>query len=166
MTSRNWKKSNSFLDCLKAGYEAYKQHHGDEEGGAADVLADVFHHTRDWTYAVLKGRTQFRAIDLPVWIRETGDYSALEWICEQVGVIPVRIPKAGNVANTAHTVTEFGEFLGEMGKALADGNITHDEAARIRTEGQQAIAAILANIEECEKAAKSSPRVTRLEASR
>lgn len=45
------------------------------------------------------------------------------------------------------SIKEFGEFAGEVAKALTDGSISSAELERIRTDGQAALTAILAVME-------------------
>ena len=150
-------KRNPLHSALKAGYEAYRTHLADDGEDAAMSLGSVFDKSRDWIYAVLRGEISFRLIDLPAWIRATGDYTALEWVCAQVGVIPVRVPECSALGCTAATVREFAGYLEGVSSAHADGRVTQIEAAMIRKRGEAAIAAIHAEMAHCEKAA-SGPR--------
>lgn len=65
------------------------------------------------------------------------------------------LPKAGVVSdsNTAAVVREFGEFLTKLADARGDRKVTTKEAAEVRIEGEQAIAAIVAIIDEADREA-------------
>lgn len=155
-------KRNPGHIALRADYDEYRAHCSDELEDAAQSLGETVGRSRDWIYQVMRGDTGMQFTMLPAWINATGSIHALEWVCRQVGVIPVRITSAGSLANTAHTVVEFGEFLAEVAHAMDDGIVTAEEAARVRKEGEEAIAAILANIEQCESAVKKTGRFTTL----
>ena len=51
----------------------------------------------------------------------------------------------------AECVKEFGEFIVEVAKSLEDGTITREELARIGTEGQEALTAILKVMERAKR---------------
>ena len=65
----------------------------------------------------------------------------------------VFVPLSGAVTSRdltiglVESIKEFGEFAGEVAKALADGSISPAELERIRTDGQAALTAILAVME-------------------
>lgn len=144
-------KRNPLHTALRPGYDAYRTHVADDGEDAATSLGSVFDKSRDWIYAVLRGEISFRLADLPQWIRATGDYTALEWVCSQVGVIAIRMPECSALGCTAQTVREFAAYLDGVATAHADGRITQVEAAIIRKRGEAAIAAIHAEIAACER---------------
>jgi hypothetical protein len=154
--------ANPFHAALKTGFHAYRDDITSEDEDAATSLAGCWDNGRDWLYAILRGEIRFPATMLPDWIRVTGDYSALHWICDQVDVIPVRMRNLPAGQNTANVVQEFGRYLQEVAEDDADGEITNDEAIRIRKRGETAIAAIIAEVEHCERRAAQGGRATQL----
>jgi hypothetical protein len=146
----NRKKPDPLHLALRQGYDAYRSDVCDDGEDSARSLGEAFGRCRDWVYDVIKGATSFRLIDLPQWIQVTGDYHALEWVCKQVGVIPVRVPNCAGIGCTAVTVREFAGYLESVATAAEDGRVTADEARVIRERGEAAVAAILAEIGKAE----------------
>ena len=56
-------------------------------------------------------------------------------------------------ASMGKAIQEFGEWVTAHAKALEDGSIDADELSRVEDEGQQAIAAIAAVMEQARMAA-------------
>lgn len=161
----NRKKPDPLHLALKAGYDAYRADVCGDGEDSARSLGEAFGRCRDWVYDVIKGSTSFRLIDLPQWIKATGDYHALEWVCKQVGVIPVRLPDCSGVGCTAITVRQFAGYLESISAAHEDGRVTMEEARQIREHGEAAIAAILAEIGKTEDRAGHRRSVTLRDAS-
>ena len=73
-------------------------------------------------------------------VRATGDTTAVGWICRQAGGFFVRDPTPPHVdsattlvVNTQRLVNEFSQLLLAVTNSIADdGQITRDEAVRIR----------------------------------
>lgn len=76
----------------------------------------------------------------------TGDHGALHAMAVQLGYVLLPMPAMESQAECtitlASAVAEFGEFIAEAAKDLADGRVTDNERARIEREGAQALAAI------------------------
>jgi hypothetical protein len=91
---------------------------------------------------------------IPAIVRETGSYDVLDAIERHVGrvafLLPVASPEQTDVvAQTARVATEFGEALGEVASAIADGTITEAEQQRVERQigdVHQALAALQALI--------------------
>jgi hypothetical protein len=72
-------------------------------------------------------------------MKKTGDLRALDEIETMLGRVAFSLPEAdGNVADLMETmgraVKEFGEYVTEMGRTLADGYIREDEAEKCLKE--------------------------------
>ena len=74
------------------------------------------------------------------FVNASGNDTAIEWVCEELNGIFVKNP---NVVATQDSMTppyvpnalkEFSDVLLEIGKAMEDGKVTVDEAAKIRKE--------------------------------
>lgn len=72
----------------------------------------------------------------------------MHFMARELGGVFVELPQ-GAVAghevtrSLVESIREFGEFAAQVGRALEDGTITTGELARINTEGQEALSAIL-----------------------
>lgn len=86
-----------------------------------------------------------RMLDL---MKITSSIAPIQFMARELGGVFIELPKE-NVCcheitrSLLESIREFGEFASEVGKSLEDGTITADELARINTEGQEALAAIL-----------------------
>lgn len=161
----NRKKPDPLHVALKSGYDHYRADSAGNGDDSAQTLGEVFNHSRDWVYDVIKGARSFRLADLPGWIHATGDYKALEWVCRQVGVIAIRIPDCTALGCTSNTVRKFAGYLDSVVTAHEDQRITHDEARLIREMGEATISAIYAEIENAERSAGTFRAATLRDAS-
>lgn len=93
----------------------------------------------------------------------TGDMGPLHALGARLGhvCIPVEMCGDANGASRqqlAATVCAFGEFVVEVGGALADDKVTANELARIEREGTEALCAINALIKHARAMHRSAPR--------
>ncbi len=90
-------------------------------------------------------------------IRATNDFSVLDTIERNLGRVGVPLPTPSGALTadicrlTMHSVSEFGELIGWIEKAVDDGKVTPAENEKIQREGYQAVQAILALMEVCKK---------------
>lgn len=72
----------------------------------------------------------------------------MQHMARELGGVFVELPRgalAGHeiTRSLLDSIREFGEFMAAVGKSLEDGTITAEELARINSEGQEALSAIL-----------------------
>lgn len=81
----------------------------------------------------------------------TGSHAPMHFLARELGGIYVAMPKqAGMTAlsdSLLASVKEFGEYVAESAKDIADGYLPRDQYDRIQKEGQEALAAILNMLE-------------------
>lgn len=155
--------ANPFHASLKASFHAYRDDLTYEGEDAATSLAGCWDKGRDWLYALLRGEIRFPVTMLPEWIRVTGDYTPLEWICEQVGVVMVRvIPGTTSAGPAAVMVCELGELMKRTAESEADGQIDAEELHDIDALTDRVVAAVYAHRERVRRMAAQGERVTRL----
>lgn len=76
----------------------------------------------------------------------------LVFLARQRGGVYIKMPEGAGgepgplVQKLAASVKEFGEFAAEAAADVADGDIPHDQLARIQKEGHEAVEAIMALI--------------------
>jgi hypothetical protein len=92
-------------------------------------------------------------------IRATGDFSVLDHIEDSLGRVAIPIPKAAGasaeiVRLTMKSVKEFGELMSVLDDSIADGRLTGEEIARLRSESYDAIQAISALMYQIENVKK------------
>lgn len=76
----------------------------------------------------------------------TGDHGALHALAGRLGYVLMPAPGAEfgdtSMEALAATVAEFGQFVAEASRGLADGKVSDNERMRIEREGADALAAI------------------------
>lgn len=77
----------------------------------------------------------------------TGDHGALQSMAAELGYVMLPAPELAHqqgdsVQALAAVVGNFGSFIAEAARDLADGRVTDNERGRIEAEAAQAIAAI------------------------
>ena len=90
--------------------------------------------------------------NLPILIKETGDFAILNEIEALFGRVAFAMPRARAdlkkvVDEQCRAIKEFSEYLAEVAKASADGHISIAEFADIEKECGQAIAQLAALLE-------------------
>ena len=81
-------------------------------------------------------------------IRSTEDFSVLDHIEQSLGRVAIKLPPPAASNNPIYrqamqTVKEFGELMGDLDTSLADGSLTETEIDHIKTEGHEAVQAIV-----------------------
>jgi len=92
---------------------------------------------------------KFGVEHLPELVNATQDYAPLHFLNRQCGAVCLRLPEVREEGHPVHeqcmeSVAKFGELMGSCSAILADGRITHDEAALLADSGYEAIRSILA----------------------
>jgi len=88
-------------------------------------------------------------------IRTTGDYSVLDAIEHSLGRFGVLLPPPAGTPTadicrlTMKSMSEFGELVENVERAISDSKIQPKECEKIITEGNQAIQAILSLMAAC-----------------
>lgn len=77
--------------------------------------------------------------------------SALEYLAAVAGCVVFRVPTHGAAVATADAVREIGQWLQVHAAALSDGVLSQDDYDRVDADGQRAIAAIAAAIDEARR---------------
>lgn len=80
------------------------------------------------------------------------NYVLVEYVARGVGGIFVRVPaNTGRFGVTPNVLREVGEYLQALASGSADARYTRAEAVRIRREGMEVVAAILADLEHVDR---------------
>lgn len=84
-----------------------------------------------------------------------GSDAPLHFLCREMGGVFLKLPvvQAGGdpvQQKCLESVREFGEMIGSVAEALADGRLTGEERKRIRQEGHEAVTAIMALLQTVE----------------
>jgi hypothetical protein len=118
---------------------------------AAQKLAENIGVGYDW---FTKATSDSGKAVAPTWLMlalsiNTGRTEHIEALAHEAGLVCYRMPAGKTSADlqTAEAIQEFGEFLTELARSLADRRVTQDEADRVKEEGRQAIARIAALID-------------------
>jgi hypothetical protein len=130
----------------------------------ADAIYHLVHRSADPAKA-LADRLGCRYADLLAWADvmqqrslpsrllvpltlATGNTAVLRYLAEACGCVLVELPhdvtgtQADVMQAAARVTAEFGDVMTATGAALADGRITHEEAARAQNEARDVIAAL------------------------
>ena len=73
----------------------------------------------------------------------------LNEVAAQHGACVVELPEAGEVKSgtyAAETLKEYGEFLGEVSAAMADGHVCRAEGGRLEAEGMDVVRLVMAAV--------------------
>lgn len=71
----------------------------------------------------------------------------IDFLARQCGGVFYRLALPGEMDTaTAKTLREFGEYLTEVANAMSDHRVTPEEYHRVKSQGHEAIAAILAHL--------------------
>ena len=90
----------------------------------------------------------------------TADHRAVvSYLARTHGCVVYALPQGSARATHARIVTEFGEFLQQLGQAEDDGRISGDDATRVEREGAEAIEAIVAAMADIRHRVGGSSRV-------
>lgn len=89
----------------------------------------------------------------------TGGHNIMAWLGRMTRhyVVPVPMAEATPLTQIPDLCREFGDLVAAVNDGIADGRITHAEAATIRTEGEQLIAAVYGMILAAERRATTIP---------
>ena len=102
---------------------------------------------------------QFQARLIVPVTKASGNDALVRFIAHAAGGVFFRVPRDGRTeAATARSVKEFGEYLSESAEASADRVYTPSEAKAIDAQGMEAVAAILAHLEQVRSLAGLQPR--------
>jgi hypothetical protein len=96
--------------------------------------------------------TQFQArFIVPVTKAQRND-AIVRFLCSAVGGVFVRLNAAADAdEHTSRSLKEFGDYLHSVAESNSDGRVTPAEAAHVKAQGHEAIAAILAHIAHVEQ---------------
>jgi predicted homoserine dehydrogenase-like protein len=89
----------------------------------------------------------------------TGGHNIMAWLGRMTRhhVVPVPAVEATPISALPDLCRDFGDMVEAVNDALADGQMTRDEAAHIRTAGEHLIAAVYAMTLAAERAAATTP---------
>lgn len=89
---------------------------------------------------------------LPGLLQSTpSNYAVNRYLASLQNLVLMPLPAVTQLAETGRMVSEFGELLSTLAIAQEDQRITPQEATRIAEEGQQAIAAIAAVMDDARR---------------
>jgi len=81
-------------------------------------------------------------------IQSTGDFSVLDHIERALGRVGIKAPLPAASSTemyrlTMQAVKEFGDLMGDLDASLVDGRLTEKEIEHIKTDGYEAVQAIV-----------------------
>lgn len=97
-------------------------------------------------------RDKFHLENLPILIKETGDFSILDGIEAMFGRVALVLPRPradlkAVVEEQVKAIQEFGEYLSEVAAIVADGVVTANEVAAVEKECAEAMAQMASLLE-------------------
>lgn len=110
-------------------------------------------------YKMLEGEHAPSVNQLVDFANLTGGHHIMRWLGRQTRhfVVPIPMMEAAPEVELPGMLNEFGHVVLAVNDAITDGRITPQEAARVRDEGEQLIAAVYAVILATERRATTIP---------
>lgn len=118
-------------------------------GLTAPMVANQFEKspTSSWPYQLQSGDVPFTLAMVYGWYLLTGARHFMRYMGRITKHVVFPLADLPQDRSTASVVTEFGQYLEEVGKANADGIIEPDEFQRMEREALEAMGAIHADLE-------------------
>ena len=122
-------------------------------------LAAQMDKSESLVYKMLEGEHAPSVNQLVDFANLTGGHHIMRWLGRQTRHFVVPIPRMESTPEVElpSMLHEFGDMLASVNAAIADGRISHEEAARVRDEGEQLIAAVYSVILATERRATTIP---------
>lgn len=121
------------------------------ERGQVKRIAQAVHRAESLVYrwADINGPVAMPAWAVPALCEETGKYTVLDALEQQVGRVAFRIPRVTSVhrdvlEQIAHVTRETADVLTSSSQSLADGELTAEEVTQIEKQIDENIAALAA----------------------